>query len=153
MLKGFGKTIQRMVADAVAADLAKKLFGDVGKGGGSGGGSGGSAGWIQAIAGLFGFADGGVMTSKGPLPLRSYARGGIASSPQAAIYAEGDMNEAFVPLPDGRSIPVKMQGGGGSTIILNVSVNGSNNAPDVRRAAGQGAREALGLLSGAQRYA
>lgn len=146
MLKGFGKTIQRMVADAVAADLAKKLFGDVGKGGGSGG----SAGWIQAIAGLFGFADGGVMTSKGPLPLRSYARGGIASSPQLSLIGDGATNEAYVPLPDGRSIPVKMQGGG-TTNSITVIVQGGS-APDVRRAAGQGAREALAALSGAGRY-
>lgn len=31
---------------------------------------------------LFSFEDGGVMTSAGPLPLRAYAGGGIASSPQ-----------------------------------------------------------------------
>jgi len=40
--------------------------------------------------------------------------------------------------------------GSGHTVIVNVY--GSNNAPDVRRAAGQGAREALALLEGARRY-
>lgn len=54
------------------------------------------------------FADGGVMTSAGPLPLRRYAGGGIANSPQMAVYGERGP-EAYVPLPDGRSIPVKMQ--------------------------------------------
>lgn len=127
MLKGFANTVKRMIADAIAADLAKKLFGDVGKGGGGGSGSGSNVNWVQAVASIFGFSDGGVMTSKGPLPLRSYARGGIASSPQLAMFGEGATNEAFVPLPDGRSIPVKMQGGGGGiTINNNIDARGAD---------------------------
>lgn len=58
------------------------------------------------------FADGGIMTDIGPVELRKYANGGIANSPQAAVFGEGSMPEAYVPLPDGRSIPVTMQGGG-----------------------------------------
>ena len=54
------------------------------------------------------FADGGVMTSAGPMPLRRYAGGGVARSPQLAMYGERGP-EAYVPLPDGRSIPVKVQ--------------------------------------------
>lgn len=51
MLKGFANTVRKMVAEAVAADLMKKLLGDYGSGGGmggivgaflSGGGAGGS---------------------------------------------------------------------------------------------------------------
>lgn len=75
----------------------------------SGGGGGGWGEIIGAVASYF-FADGGVMTSKGSMPLRKYAMGGIANSPQMAIYGEGSMAEAFVPLPDGRSIPVTMSG-------------------------------------------
>jgi hypothetical protein len=52
------------------------------------------------------FATGGVM-SNSVVPLRRYAAGGIARSPQMAIYGERGP-EAYVPLPDGRSIPVKM---------------------------------------------
>ena len=73
----------------------------------------------------FAFADGGVMTSRGPLPLRRYAGGGVASSPQVAIYGEGKTPEAYVPLPDGRRIPVAMSGAhaptinmGGHTIVI-----------------------------------
>jgi hypothetical protein len=62
------------------------------------------------------------MTNAGPLPLRAYANGGIASSPQLALFGEGRMPEAYVPLPDGRRIPVAMQGGGGSNVV-NVTVN------------------------------
>lgn len=62
------------------------------------------------IASLFGFATGGIMTSNGPLPLHSYATGGIANSPQLALFGEGRGPEAFVPLPDGKRIPVAMSG-------------------------------------------
>ena len=78
----------------------------------------------NALGGMFGFANGGVMTSAGPLPLRTYAGGGVASSPQLAVFGEGSMNEAYVPLPDGRSIPVTMrQGGSGGGDVFNISVN------------------------------
>jgi hypothetical protein len=51
-----------------------------------------------------------------------------------------------------RIIPADQNRGGfGGNIIIHV--NGAGNAQDVRRAAGQGAREALAAFSGAQRYA
>ncbi len=68
----------------------------------------------KAMSSFFGFADGGVMTSMGPMALHSYASGGIANSPQLALFGEGSRPEAYVPLPDGRSIPVTMSGGAGS---------------------------------------
>jgi lambda family phage tail tape measure protein len=71
----------------------------------------------SGLKSLLGFADGGVMTSSGPMPLKAYAGGGVATSPQLAVFGEGSMNEAFVPLPDGKRIPVNMKGGGGSVII------------------------------------
>ena len=76
-----------------------------------------------SLSNLFGFADGGVMTGRGPLPLRAYASGGVASSPQLAMYGEGSVPEAFVPLPDGRRIPVQMRGGGGGgrAVVVNIS--------------------------------
>lgn len=70
---------------------------------------------IKAAANAFSiplpFADGGVMSSAGPV--NTYAKGGIARSPQLALFGEGSMAEAYVPLPDGRTIPVTMSGGGG----------------------------------------
>ena len=73
--------------------------------------------------GLTGFANGGIMTGDGPMPLKTYARGGIANSPQLAMFGEGSKPEAYVPLPDGRRIPVAMQGGGGGNTTVNVSVD------------------------------
>jgi len=85
------------------------------------------------------FADGGIMTSSGPLSLKAYANGGVATSPQLALFGEGSMNEAYVPLPDGRSIPVTMsapQGiansaaATGTNVSINIVVNkdGTSNA-------------------------
>lgn len=59
---------------------------------------------------LWPFANGGIMSGKGSVPLRKYASGGIANSPQLAMYGEGSRPEAYVPLPDGRSIPVTLKG-------------------------------------------
>jgi hypothetical protein len=100
------------------------------------------AGLKSGLSSLFGFADGGVMTSAGPLPLRTYAGGGIASSPQLAMFGEGSMPEAYVPLPDGRRIPVAMKGGGGGGTTVNVSVDASGT--QVQGNAGQG--EQLGRV-------
>jgi lambda family phage tail tape measure protein len=72
-----------------------------------------------------GFAMGGIMTPYGPMQLKKYANGGIANSPQLAVFGEGARSEAYVPLPDGRSIPVTMRGGGNATVVVNVDATGS----------------------------
>ncbi|MEN3212230.1 phage tail length tape measure family protein [Methylorubrum populi] len=100
--------------------LVSGLFSAGTKGGAAAGGLGGI---FASIGSLFGFANGGVMTSAGPMPLRAYSAGGIADSPQLALYGEGRMPEAYVPLPDGRRIPVAMQGGGAAN---------SNSVTDAR---------------------
>jgi hypothetical protein len=72
------------------------------------------------------------MSSLGDVPLRTYTAGGIANSPQMAVFGEGKMPEAYVPLPDGRRIPVKMEGGGGGgnavAVTNNINVNMPQNA-------------------------
>jgi tape measure domain-containing protein len=95
------------------------------------------------LGGLFKFADGGIMTDAGPVPLRKYARGGIASGPQMALYGEGSMPEAYVPLPDGRRIPVAMKGGGGGSTNVTVNVDASGGS-QVQGNPGQA--EALGRV-------
>jgi lambda family phage tail tape measure protein len=79
-------------------------------------------GALKGFLGGFGFANGGIMSAAGPVPLRTYATGGIATSPQMALFGEGSTPEAYVPLPDGRRIPVAMKGGG-STPVINVAVD------------------------------
>ncbi|KVQ35787.1 hypothetical protein WK03_35555 [Burkholderia cepacia] len=141
-------------AAQIASSALAQMAGGSAGGGGLGGlfgalgsvfGLGGSSGASSAAAGSasswgvgsnsFGFtmpafANGGVMTQFGVMNLRKYANGGIANSPQMAIYGEGSSPEAFVPLPDGRSIPVTMriaaqqqsggQGAGASAVTVNV---------------------------------
>lgn len=85
---------------------------------------------IQAgLKGLFPkmFAMGGIMTPKGPFPLKRYAAGGIAYSPQLAMFGEGSRPEAYVPLPDGRTIPVTVKGGAGgeTSVVVNVDAGGT----------------------------
>lgn len=89
-------------------------------GGGEGGVSGGgqAGGWAPNLA-----ANGGVMTDKGMLPLTKYANGGIAKSPQMAIFGEGRKPEAYVPLPDGKNIPVKMEDGATGDSYVTVQIN------------------------------
>jgi phage-related minor tail protein len=85
--------------------------------------SGGQAGQQSTAMTATAFANGGVMTQYGSAQLKKYATGGIANSPQLALYGEGSMPEAYVPLPDGRTIPVTMSGGdqgGASSIQLNI---------------------------------
>lgn len=86
------------------------LLDKIAGGGNSGGGFLGGlfSGIGDFIGGLFKFENGGIMTSAGALPLHRYATGGIADRPQLALFGEGRGPEAFVPLPDGRRIPVHM---------------------------------------------
>jgi len=117
--KGFKSMLDRMVANAIAADLGKYLIGDIGKTGEVGG----------VIKDLLSY-------------LPKFATG-TPYVPQTglAIVHQG---ERIIPADQNR-------GGFGGNIIIHV--NGAGHAQDVRRAAGQGAREALAAFSGAQRYA
>lgn len=74
-------------------------------------------------------ANGNIMSEFGPLPLKKYATGGIAKSPQLSIFGEGSMNEAYVPLPDGRTIPVTMKGTGGGIESVQVNIVNQSGQP------------------------
>lgn len=108
------------------------------------------------VARIAAMEKGGIVGPGGEMPLRRYARGGVASSPQMAVFGEGSMNEAFVPLPDGRRIPVTLkmpalpagsgrQGPMHLTIRQELALAGANGDEAVRRLASQGAREGAAL--------
>ena len=59
------------------------------------------------VASLLGFATGGIA----PGGFQAFADGGIVTKPTFGLVGEGSMNEAIIPLPDGKSVPVKVQGG------------------------------------------
>lgn len=97
----------------------------------------------SAFGKFLGFANGGIMTGNGALPLKRYAAGGIATSPQLAMFGEGSRPEAYVPLPDGRTIPVTMRGDmEPGNIVVNVDAAGTQVQGDQPNANKLG--EALG---------
>lgn len=91
------------------------------------------------------FAGGGIMTPYGELPLRKYDGGGVAYTPQAAIYAENSVPEAYVPVPSGR-IPVELRGAANSNtpaqpIIVHVSMTANVSRDEARKTGFQIAQE------------
>jgi hypothetical protein len=81
---------------------------------------------IGAIKGASGisFAHGGVGGGDGhdePTRIHKFAHGGmaggIAGGRSIAVYGETSRREAFVPLQDGRNIPVRIEGSGGSSVM------------------------------------
>lgn len=69
---------------------------------------------------------GNIVGPAGIMPLHKFATGGIATGPQLAMFGEGSGNEAFVPLPDNRTIPVTLTGANNSGITMgdtSISVN------------------------------
>ncbi len=73
-----------------------------------------------AAGGIIGLANGGIMgRPAGGLQ-------GIVKQP-TYLVGEGRYNEAVVPLPNGRSIPVQMHGGSSQSNNVSVNVNMTNN--------------------------
>lgn len=92
-------------------------------------------------------ANGNIMTDRGPVQLNRYANGGIANSPQLSIFGEGRTPEAYVPLPDGRSIPVSMSGApGGGDVNVTVQVNVEKGTDSTQSDSAQGTQ--LGKMLG-----
>lgn len=63
----------------------------------------------------------GAIWQGGFTPFKQYANGGIVTKPTLGLIGEAGQNEAIVPLPDGKSIPVEMNSSGGSdTFNINI---------------------------------
>ena len=95
---------------------------------------------IQAMG--FSFADGGVMPmASGGIKPKGYRSGGIVTEP-TYLAGEGKYNEAIVPLPDGRSIPVMMKGGSGgnANVTVNIAADGSTTESMTSDGGAQGAQ-------------
>lgn len=131
------KEITRIMTAKVIAqfvEFAASFFGGSAGGGGySKAGMTANTSASSAGSNIKGYANGGIHSAAGSMPLHKYASGGIAKTPQMALFGEGRLPEAYVPLPDGRSIPVTMDGatgGGGvqNNISINVNVQGDGSA-------------------------
>lgn len=117
----------QMIATYVAIGIARIFAGMGGGGGGYAQGnvstdaftSGGIPG-LSNTASVSGSSFGGF--TGGSFGVGKFANGGIVSGPTLGLIGEGKYNEAIVPLPDGRAIPVQMQGDS-----VRDKMNGSGN--------------------------
>ena len=136
--KDFTRSVMADAARMMASAAIKKMLntgislvaGLFGGGGGTvAGGAPGLGGLDSSTLSVVKSANGNVMTSAGPMQLNAFARGGIARKPMVSLVGEGSMAEAYVPLPDGRSIPVTLAGGdsgggggGGGNVSSSINV-------------------------------
>jgi tape measure domain-containing protein len=65
------------------------------------------------------FAKGGIA----PGGFQAFANGGIVKGPTLGLVGEGRYNEAVIPLPDGKSVPVDLGGAMGGQAVNNIVVN------------------------------
>lgn len=134
LLKSWGRLLQRLIADAVAADLTRALFGD------SGGGSGqyGTAQLIGGIASLFsGFYDSGGTIPSGKVGIVGEYGPELVSGP-ATVTGRRDTAAIM---------------GGRNVSIGNLVFPGVTNAREAELAAGAAGRKIMSVVSNAQRYA
>lgn len=94
---------------------------------------------MRTLQAAFGMEDGGVVPAMEKGGIRAFAaggvnrNGGIARRP-TVLFGEGKTAEAFVPLPDNRSIPVSFVGGGPSGgNVINFVIHAMDSR-DVQRA-------------------
>jgi tape measure domain-containing protein len=125
-----------MVAQMVAAWMRtmvikgfQAIIGALIPGFGGGGGGGGLESFNMADVNTYsaplGYANGGIATGG----FRAFASGGIVTGPTLGLVGEGRYNEAVIPLPDGKSVPVDLGGAGmgGNQITSNIVVNVSSD--------------------------
>lgn len=150
MADSFGKTVQKMIAQAASAQLMNLLFGDMGKTGKLGTDSLVGVG-LSALTTAFGFHEGGIVgsgdhsfTRTVPASLFNnaprYHSGGIVGDEVPAILKKGE-----------RVLTKEQQQGMGGSVVININ-SSSGDPAEIRRAAAAGARTALGAMNGARRY-
>ena len=108
ILKAAGASIAgQMIAGAKMSAIILGAAGILGGFAGGGGGEGVGAGtgdWV--ISGNAMGANGAIFQGG----FREFSRGGTVGQPTLGLIGEGKYNEAIVPLPDGRKIPVDLKG-------------------------------------------
>lgn len=181
MVDNFATALRKMAAEAISAqifDWAKTAFNSSSTPAASSGSSSGDwldtiAGWGSSLMSLFGSANGNIFQAGNVVP---FAKGGAFGAGNVIPFAKGDIfdkpvtfpmrdgrtglmgeagPEAIMPLtrgPDGK-LGVRASGSGGSGASITINQYFDSSTPrDVRRATGQAARDALGMLNGASRY-
>ncbi len=92
----------------------------------------GAAGWASSFATPLKFANGGIASGG----FTAFANGGIVTGPTLGLVGEGRYNEAVIPLPDGKSVPVELGGAMGNQITSNIVVNVSSDGKTSSSGAG-----------------
>ena len=81
---------------------------------------------------------------------RAFASGGVVTGPTLGLVGEGRYNEAVIPLPDGKSVPVDLGGaGGGGQITSNIVVNVNSDGQSQSQQSGNGSAELGKKIEGA----
>ena len=140
VFRNIGQSFVQLAAQIIAKQLTilalaalTKAFGGPSLGGGGGsnpvntiqdGSSFGLDGNIIQLGGPQLAANGAVW--KGGF--QAFANGGVVKGPTLGLVGEGKFNEAIVPLPDGRSIPVQMKGAGSQSSRDLISKERSTNS-------------------------
>jgi tape measure domain-containing protein len=154
-LAGFFQSVADSFADMVAKMIAEYLKMALIKGimslipglgaiaGGLGGGGQNLGASSSAVFGLnsadmnqysslMPMANGGVLSGG----FQAFANGGIVTGPTLGLVGEGRYNEAVIPLPDGKSVPVDLGGAMGNQITSNIVVNVSSDGKTSSSGAG-----------------
>ena len=89
---------------------------------------------IDAVSGITDTIGGGISGAVGAVGgFLGFSQGGIASGPSSGYPAMLHGTEAIVPLPNGRSIPVEMSGGGGHSFNMTFNLSGLTDRSDKRQ--------------------
>ena len=158
-LTGEGGGFMKAITGAIGGGGSGGLLGGLMGGGGGGllggllgGGKSGIMGLLKPLLGMIPgigpllsilpFAKGGIIGNKmhalekgGVMP--RYAKGGIATQP-TYLVGEGKKNEAVVPLPDNKSIPVDLGRGAGNENNVSISVNMADGSTSTKSDAESG---------------
>ena len=124
MVEGFGVAIRRMIANAVAADFGRRMFGNLGAGEGVGGWVGGALEWLSGV-----------------LPKFDVGTDYVPRDMIAMIHK----GERIVPAAQNNRY-------GGHSIVVNVVNSGGGSVAEAKRSGGTIAREVLSVLDMARRY-
>jgi tape measure domain-containing protein len=112
-----------------------------------GGLEGVNMGAVNQYSAPLGYANGGIVSGG----FRAFASGGIVTGPTLGLVGEGRYNEAVIPLPDGKSVPVDLggMGGGGNQITSNIVVNVNSDGQSQSQQSGNGNAELGKKIEGA----
>jgi lambda family phage tail tape measure protein len=121
----------------------------------AGAGFGLASGWSGAASIIPSFADGGSFTNGVVTRPTNFSTSQMGEAGPEAIMPLAKMSDGSLGIKQSgtsdasKTTPDTQSTNGYTTIHVHVT---GTTAPDVRRSAGQGAREALSIMSGAQRY-